>query len=276
MRLRVWTRGPKAGERLAAHLLRVDGYTSVDPSHPLGGRDSLKDSTCSKSGQSWIGAAYFPKAPKSFHEIARKFTNDLKGVEINKVDGIVFITNQEIRLRERTKLKLLAKKAKSHLDLFHLERVSQILDTPPCYGLRLEFLGIEMNKEEQVAFFAGHDSLFESFRLQLERVVAAIEDSKSGSDVPLYEITEFKRVLDSISGYGQISTYPGGGHVNALRVPLYELKEFRDILNSISPFAAIHSLKVPLDDIREYEQTLDRISVKLAKVKNLETSKVKI
>ena len=42
-RLREWTAGSAAAERLAAQVLLADGYTSVDPSHPLGGPDGGKD-----------------------------------------------------------------------------------------------------------------------------------------------------------------------------------------------------------------------------------------
>ena len=41
--LKDWDRNQKASERLAAHILRIEGYKSADPSHPLGGQDGLKD-----------------------------------------------------------------------------------------------------------------------------------------------------------------------------------------------------------------------------------------
>ena len=34
-RLLNWDRGQTASERLAAHILRFEGYASIDPSHPL-------------------------------------------------------------------------------------------------------------------------------------------------------------------------------------------------------------------------------------------------
>ena len=40
-RLLSWTKGQKPSERLASHILRADGYKSIDPSHPLGGQDGL-------------------------------------------------------------------------------------------------------------------------------------------------------------------------------------------------------------------------------------------
>ena len=55
--LKDWDRNQKASERLAAHILRIEGYKSADPSHPLGGQDGLKDIICYKNNKKWIGAA---------------------------------------------------------------------------------------------------------------------------------------------------------------------------------------------------------------------------
>ena len=42
-RLRDWTNGQAPSERLAAQILLSVGYTGLDPSHPLGGKDGMKD-----------------------------------------------------------------------------------------------------------------------------------------------------------------------------------------------------------------------------------------
>jgi hypothetical protein len=98
IRLREWTKGQKAAERLSAQILRVEGYSSIDPSHPLGGRDGLKDMVCIKDDVNWLGAAYFPRTQKTKNEIRKKFADDLKGAKTNNVNGFAFITNQEINL----------------------------------------------------------------------------------------------------------------------------------------------------------------------------------
>ncbi|MDP2808467.1 MAG: hypothetical protein Q8O74_10075 [bacterium] len=79
-RLLNWTKGQKASERLSAHIIRADGFKSVDPSHPLGGKDGLKDMVAIKDNITWIGAAYFPRGQKSYQEVTSKFRNDLKGI----------------------------------------------------------------------------------------------------------------------------------------------------------------------------------------------------
>ncbi len=38
--------------------------------------------------------------------------------------------------------------------IYHLERIANILNMPKMYGIRLEYLEIEMTKEEQPAYFS--------------------------------------------------------------------------------------------------------------------------
>lgn len=280
--MRDWTKGQKAAERLSAHVLRVEGYSSVDPSHPLGGPDGLKDIVCSKDGIQWIGAAYFPRTHKSQGELTKKFADDLKGVNAYNVGGFAFITNQEISLGERNELRKLARASNAELDLFHLERVAQILDTPTCYGIRLEFLDIE-----QLAFIAAHDAVIERLQSHLERIIAQLESSGGLKNVPLDEINEFKRILDSVAGNDPWSGLLAGsilgrgGHIRDLHVPLKDLREFEQILNRIVGMEGslssllysglvrrpvVQDLRVPLDELREYENTLDRVIEKLREV----------
>ncbi|MGG4443723.1 hypothetical protein [Brevibacillus fortis] len=154
-RLLEWTKGQKAAERLAGHIIHSSGYTSIDPSHPLGGKDSLKDFICAKDGVIWIGAAYFPRGHKDFKTIKKKFLSDLEGVYKNSVEGIIFITNQELTITERKKLMSVSKS--TYVEVFHLERLVHILNNPINYGIRLEFLDIEITTEEQLAYFAERD-----------------------------------------------------------------------------------------------------------------------
>ncbi len=171
-RLREWDRGQAPSERMAAHILRVEGYETIDPSHPLGGQDGLKDIVCVKDKVKFIGACYFPRGQQNFSSISNKFLDDLEGVNRNDADGIAFVTNQELTLAERVELTEKAGSAK--VDLFHLERIASILDSPRCYGLRLEFLDIEMTKEEQLAFMATVSHMSE----RLDDIIAHINKSE--------------------------------------------------------------------------------------------------
>lgn len=67
--LREWRYGQTQAERMVAGLLHLEGYEGVDPQHPLGGPDGLKDVLCRKDGALWIGAAYFPTTLTSFAAI---------------------------------------------------------------------------------------------------------------------------------------------------------------------------------------------------------------
>ncbi len=139
-RLLNWTSGQAQSERLAAQILLADGYTSLDPSHPLGGKDGGKDALCRKDGVTWIMAVYFPRGQKSFREIKKKFTDDLAGVATNNAAGIAFVTNQELTLAERAELE---ESCTSILcELYHLERINAILDQPAMASVREQFLYI--------------------------------------------------------------------------------------------------------------------------------------
>ncbi|WP_068818389.1 hypothetical protein [Phormidesmis priestleyi] len=140
-RLREWTNGQAPSERLAAQILLHEGYESLDPSHPLGGKDGKRDALCKKNGQQWIMAVYFPRGQKDFKDIQDKFLSDLKGVKTNNADALAFVTNQELRLAERQELHESAENIS--VELFHLERITAILDKPEMHSIRKQFLSID-------------------------------------------------------------------------------------------------------------------------------------
>ena len=137
-RLREWTYGQTPSERLAGQVLLAEGYTGFDPSHPLGGPDGGHDGVATKDGLRWVMAVYFPRGQQSIREITKKFTSDVEGVATNGADGIVFVTNQELTLRERSDL---AASTECQVELYHLERVTAVLDQPSMRPSRNQFLG---------------------------------------------------------------------------------------------------------------------------------------
>ncbi|MBK9154119.1 MAG: hypothetical protein IPM25_07870 [Chloracidobacterium sp.] len=174
-RLREWDKGQPDSERLAARLLSGEGYQDIDPSHPLGGRDSGKDIKCTKDGRSVVVAIYFPRGQQLFSAIKKKFSDDLVGAKKQKASEFVFVTNQELTLAERAELEDIAKPILA--TIYHLER-GACLDSPKGYGLRLEFLSIEMTKEEQISFFNERDHMLTEIRegiKQLSRRRSAAE-----------------------------------------------------------------------------------------------------
>lgn len=145
-RLRDWTLGQSPSERLAAQVLIFEGFKSVDPSHPLGGKDGGKDALCEKSGIKYAMAAYFPRGEHPFTDVESKFMSDLSSALNNLIGGFLFVTNQEIRLAERSKLQRACACRGLSCEIFHLERVATILDSPAMHEVRAQFLNIDYQR----------------------------------------------------------------------------------------------------------------------------------
>lgn len=169
-RLREWTYGQAQSERMAAQILIDAGYDGVDPSHPLGGKDGGKDAVCTRQGKKWVMAAYFPRGEKGFSELRTKFKADLAGVVKSESYGIVFITNQEIRLAEREELRVLS--GITDLDLFHLERITAVLDKPSMASVRQQFLAIEALEATTIS----------TLHNEISRIQKRLEGLQTGGD----------------------------------------------------------------------------------------------
>lgn len=154
-RLLDWTYR-QASERLAGHILVSNGFSSLDPAHPLGGPDGTKDGLILFDESLRIMAVYMPQGKKPFSQILKKFKDDLRGVEKHSAVGIAFVTNQP--LTESEKAKLQDNAVGIDVDIFHLEKLVHTLDRPENYGIRLEYLQIEMTPEEQLSFVHSIDS----------------------------------------------------------------------------------------------------------------------
>jgi hypothetical protein len=174
-RLLEWDKGQAPAERLAALILHLDGFNKIDPSHPLGGRDGRKDLTFEFNGKVWVCGVYFPRGQQSFVDIKGKFEYDIEGIKKNGACGFTFITNQELRLSER---KELAEITDYDVQIYHLERIASALNTPALYGVRMEFLDIDMTKEEQLAFFAVHDQKIVHIEKIIEELSVSLENYK--------------------------------------------------------------------------------------------------
>ena len=160
LKLKIWRGDQIRAERLSAAILHIEGFSSIDPQCPLGGPDGLKDVLCEKSTWKYVAAAYFPTSDQPFKKIQDKLEHDLPGVAKNSADGLVFLTNQSLTPGERKTLSDIAINAGHKSIIYHLERLRAILDGPAGYGVRLEFLDIEMAREEQLSFFSKWDQSF--------------------------------------------------------------------------------------------------------------------
>lgn len=142
-RLLEWTDSRGKSERLAAQVLSDQGFTDVDPRHPLGGRDRTADALARRDGKLWVMAVYFARGQQDFSEVKKKFLADHKGVAANQAEAFVFVTNQELRVAQREDLQ---KSVQCPVELFHLERVVAVLDQPRMEAVRRQFLRIGLPK----------------------------------------------------------------------------------------------------------------------------------
>lgn len=184
-----WDKGSTPSERMAATLLASDGFNTVDPSHPLGGPDGGKDVLLKKNDDVLIAAVYFARGQQSFSEIKTKFSSDCEGIQKSDSSGIIFFTNQELRLAERKQLRDVV--PDYLVDIYHLERVALLLNLPVNYGVRQEYLQIEMTREETTAFLAQRDlehlSHLSAITNQLENSANEINNFiTGGNSYPLY------------------------------------------------------------------------------------------
>jgi fido (protein-threonine AMPylation protein) len=166
--LRDWRGGQTNAERLCAGLLTISGYTDVDPQAPLGGPDGKKDIIASRDGVKRVAAVFFPPTLQSFAQVRRKFLEDYEGVGRNGAEAFVFFYNQHLTLDERVTLR---GAVDQDVDLFHLERIRLLLDSPRGYGYRLEHLGIAMTPEDQLSFVSeSNRSIGRRLRLTEQRM----------------------------------------------------------------------------------------------------------
>jgi hypothetical protein len=120
---------------------------------PLDGGDGKKDILFRRDAKKWIAAAYFRPTQKTFGEITSRFVKDFDGVAANDAQGFAFFTNQHLTLLERDDL--MAGKGDTAVEIYHIERIRDLLDSPRGCGIRLEYLRIAMTEEEQLVFWSA-------------------------------------------------------------------------------------------------------------------------
>lgn len=256
-----WTEAQKATERLASAILGLSGFTDINPSHPIGGRDGGKDLTCRKDQLEYIVAVSFNNGAQKFNLIKNKFQSDLKKMLSHNPDGVIFMTNQRLTLSERDILNLLVSENKK-CEIFDLERIAAILSAPSGYGVRLEYLSIEMSKDEQLSYFSLKDNEILKFSGTLRDLIDTLARVQGLPDVSPEKLMEFKNILELITGDKNTLYGYGSGMIDRLKVPLTELREFGQELNQLFlghgySFSAPHSLdrlNVPLDELRQFRE----------------------
>ena len=162
-------------ERLAAALLRLEGYADVEPQAPLGGPDGRADILCSRGGYAYVAAVYFPPTAQSFDDVVGKFDHDLVGATRRGRNAFAFFTNQRLTRSQREALKQRALDENLECEVYDVERIVGALDEATGYGLRAAYLGLPMTDAEQISYFARREHLAETVldrnTAELRRVV---------------------------------------------------------------------------------------------------------
>lgn len=179
-RLIDWTKGQKPAERMSAQILQFEGFTYIDPTHPLGGKDGAKDIICLKDDIKWIGAVYFPRGQKPFREIKKKFIADYLGVEKNNAEGFVFVTNQELKSSERTQL--CTQYGDKQIAIYHLDRITHILNNPANYAIRLEYLDITMSPDELISHLTEKDNSYLKMLQEIKDMMTRNSNEKENGE----------------------------------------------------------------------------------------------
>lgn len=162
-RLRTWLDATQSQrERLCVAVLPLLGpYSYVQPRRPKGGPDQARDleAIMDDSVPVW-GAVGFRNqvsdSPQDRKWVSNKFKSDLLAAraENPQLTAFVFFTNVDVRQAEVRSLKAFAAKhGISHCEVFYRERIRQALDTVQGMPYRLQYLGVQMSLEDQLAFF---------------------------------------------------------------------------------------------------------------------------
>lgn len=197
--LSTWRSGSTQAERLAAGILRLEGYADVEPQAPIGGPDGRADILCSRGGYRYVAAVYFPPTEKKLEDIIEKFDHDLQGAIWRKRGAFAFFTNQRLTLSERKALKERALAEKVECEVYDVERIAGALDEAAGYGIRAAYLGIPMSDAEQISYFARREHLVETAldrnTAELQRMAAMIARVESQGRV----VAETMRVMAGTS-----------------------------------------------------------------------------
>ena len=180
-RLRGWLDSNQVQrERLCAQLLPTLGpYSHVEPRRPKGGPDGARDLQAVFNDQFviWAGVGFRNSAKDDNEDkawVKKKFKDDLSAAmeENGSLRGFVFLTNIDLTPREQDELRDLAiAKRLGHVAVFVRERLRLALDSVEGWGYRLQFLEIEMTREEQLTFIDRFgvrlENLLEKQRVEL-------------------------------------------------------------------------------------------------------------
>jgi len=196
-----WRGASLNAERMCADILIMLDFESVDPQSPLGGPDGKKDILCKKSDWEYLAAVYFPPLPKAFKSIKAKFIGDFEGVESNDVDGIIFMTNQNLTPSHKKTLKSIAENENKKCIIYDNEAIRSLLDSGLGLPIRLLHLKIKLDEADQIAFFCKQQNRFPQYLDSFSKKIIEALSAKINECCENKE--EYSNKIDAIHSFAQ-------------------------------------------------------------------------
>ena len=184
-------------ERMCLALLPLLGpYTHEQPRRPKGGPDSGRDIEAFYQGTTPVwGAVGFRNGGGADNpartEAMKKFKADLDSAlkENASLAGFVFFTNVDLTPANKEDLKVYAQgKNVSIVDIFDMERLRNVLDSPEGLIARVQYLELPMSATEQAGLVA-------KFGGQLQNAVTARFDRVERTLAQMEKFLEFQKPL---------------------------------------------------------------------------------
>ncbi len=192
-------------EQMCLALLPLLGsYTREEPRRPKGGPDGARDIEAVLQGTILVwGAVGFRNGggrdEKSRKWAEQKFKDDLKAAlqENPSLPGFVFFTNVDLTPKRRENLYSHGRaKGVREVAIFDFERIRHVLDSPEGLIVRLQYLDIEMSKEEQLG-------LIHKFGEKLHSVVSSRFDRVESTLVRMERFLDFQKPIYRIDIYAE-------------------------------------------------------------------------
>jgi hypothetical protein len=181
-------------------------YTREQPRRPKGGPDGGRDIEAIYQGAILVwGAVGFRNGggadDPARQEIEEKFKSDLdRAVAENaSLAGFVFFTNVDLTPTRIANLKTYAQEKNIKIiDIFDMERLRHVLDSPEGLIARVQYLDIPMSATEQAA-------LVSKFGNQLQNAVTARFDRVERTLAQMETFLEFQRPLLRLDLYAELT-----------------------------------------------------------------------
>ena len=158
------------------------------------------------------------------------------------------MTNQRLTREQRSELRDEATKVGQECEIYDVERIRGALDSPEGYGLRVGYLNIAMNTDEQVAFFATRENHLSDLMTEqtqhLRAVLSHIDQIRQGqanAAQTMRIMAEAQNLfIDPIRSMdplavGEISSEQGVGRISSQLDPAMVLLVHRSVCFDLPP-----------------------------------------